>query len=245
MSKRKLREQPGEVIPLHRGGYMGVPNKAFSPGSKVVSQITIRPRNESQRRYLDCIEANKLIFGLGPAGTGKTFLAVLHAMKGYSEMKYNQIILVRPAVEAGEKLGFLPGDIVEKMDPFMNPIYDAMNEYWQDEKIQQMIEHGNIKIVPLAYMRGRTFRHSIIIVDEAQNINEEQMKMLITRFGEGSKMIINGDLTQNDLPRNVKSGLVKGLGLASKGLEDIGSYEFSVSDVVRDPLVQAVLENWD
>lgn len=241
----KLREQPVEHHAPHRGGRMGANPKHTYPGSNVVSQVVIRPRNESQTRYLDAINANKLVFGLGPAGTGKTFIAVLHAMKGFSERQYSQIILVRPAVEAGEKLGFLPGDLVEKMDPFMNPIYDAMNEYWQDEKIQRMIETGDIKIVPLAYMRGRTFRNSAIIVDEAQNINEEQMKMLITRFGEGSKMIINGDMSQNDLPRHVASGLVKAQKLSALNLEDIACFEFSVSDVVRDPLVKTVLEKWD
>lgn len=217
---------------------------AFS-GSKSTTQVVIRPRNQSQTEYYSKIEANKLIFGMGPAGTGKTFLAVLHAMKGFNEMKYNQIILVRPAVEAGEKLGFLPGNLEEKMDPFLNPIYDAMNEYWQDEKIQQMIETGQIKIVPLAFMRGRTFRNAAIIVDEAQNISEDQMKMLITRFGEGSKMIINGDLSQNDLPKNVVSGLLKGIKLAKLGLDTIDYHEFDVKDVVRDELVQTVLENWD
>lgn len=217
---------------------------AFS-GSKSTTQVVIRPRNQSQTEYYSKIEANKLIFGMGPAGTGKTFLAVLHAMKGFNEMKYNQIILIRPAVEAGEKLGFLPGNLEEKMDPFLNPIYDAMNEYWQDEKIQQMIETGQIKIVPLAFMRGRTFRNAAIIVDEAQNISEDQMKMLITRFGEGSKMIINGDLSQNDLPKNVVSGLLKGIKLAKLGLDTIDYHEFDVKDVVRDELVQTVLENWD
>lgn len=239
----KLREQPVERKAPLRGGRMGA--KPLVSGSNVVSQVVITPRNESQAAYLNAINQNKLVFGLGPAGTGKTFVAVLHAMKGYSERQYRNIILVRPAVEAGEKLGFLPGDLVEKMDPFLNPIYDAMNEYWQDEKIQRLIETGDIKIVPLAYMRGRTFRNSVIIVDEAQNITEDQMKMLITRFGEGSKMIINGDMSQNDLPRSAISGLVKAQKLAALGLEDIACFEFDVSDVVRDPLVKVVLENWD
>ncbi len=217
----------------------------FPTSAPMQSLVRITPKNESQAAYIDEMEANNIVFCGGPAGCGKTFLSTLLAIRMYQTKAINKIVLVRPAVEAcGEKLGFLPGDLLDKMDPFLCPIFDAMNEVWQDERIKEMIEEKTIDIVPLGYMRGRTFRHSFVITDEAQNMSEDQMIMLLTRIGEGSKMVISGDESQNDLGTRSKSGLQKGLKLAGK-IPGIGSFMFKKSDSVRHALIGQILEEWE
>lgn len=209
------------------------------------AKIVITPRTEKQARYLEMINSNYITFCVGPAGCGKTFLACLQAAKDLMERRVGKIVLVRPSVTAGEDIGFLPGTLEEKMDPFMAPLYDAFNEYWQNEQIEDMVREKIIEIVPLAFMRGRTFRQSFIIVDEAQNTTRDQMKMALTRFGEDCRMVIAGDVTQNDLRSFQASGLKAGLLLAKHGVEGVDSFEFGVEDVVRHPVVKDVLVGWE
>ncbi|HET8687769.1 MAG TPA: PhoH family protein [Methanosarcina sp.] len=209
------------------------------------SSISITPRSPKQTQYLDMIDSNFVTICVGPAGCGKTFLACLKAMKAFAEYKVSKIVLVRPAIEAGESIGFLPGTLEEKMDPYMAPLFDAFNEYWMPETITKMIEDKEIEIVPLAFMRGRTFRNAFIIVDEAQNITAEQMKMLLTRFGEDCKMVVAGDKTQSDLPYKDVSGLDAALRLSKYGIDGFDHFEFSNEDVVRHRVVRDILEAWD
>lgn len=208
------------------------------------SAYKISPLNLSQKTFLDIIANNDIIFSSGPAGCGKTFLATMSAVRAFQLGEINKIILVRPAVEAcGEKLGFLPGDMLDKMDPFLAPIFDAMNEVWQNERIEEYISQGAIEVVPLGYMRGRTFKHSYVITDEAQNMSEDQMLMLLTRIGEGCKMIIGGDESQSDLSPRISSGLKKGLSLAGRILS-IEKFIFDRKDSVRHPLIEQIIEAW-
>jgi len=200
----------------------------------------IKAKTVGQRHYVDGIKNNTIVFGVGPAGTGKTFLAVAMAVKALREKQVTRIILTRPAIEAGEKLGFLPGDLQSKIDPYLRPLYDALFEMMGAENYQRHIEKGTIEIAPLAYMRGRTLDDSFIILDEAQNATPEQMKMFLTRLGFNSKAVITGDLTQTDLPSTQKSGLAEAVKILG-GVEDILIHHFTDRDVVRHKLVQKII----
>lgn len=200
----------------------------------------IKAKTVGQKRYVDAIRKNTIVFGIGPAGTGKTFLAVAMAVRALRQKQVNRIILTRPAIEAGEKLGFLPGDLQSKIDPYLRPLYDAMFEMMGAENYQRLIEKGSIEIAPLAYMRGRTLDDSFIILDEAQNATPEQMKMFLTRLGFNSKAIITGDLTQTDLPTGQKSGLASAVKILD-GVDDIAIHSFTDKDVVRHKLVQKII----
>jgi phosphate starvation-inducible PhoH-like protein len=194
-----------------------------------------------KKTYIENISNNEINFGIGPAGTGKTYLAVALAVDHLLNEKVDRIILIRPAVEAGEKLGFLPGDLSQKVDPYLRPLYDALYEMLGVEKTEKLLERGIVEIAPLAYMRGRTLNNSFIIVDESQNTTKEQMKMVLTRMGFGSYLVINGDLTQIDLPKNIKSGLSDAIEVL-KDTDGIGFTNFSSSDVVRHPLVKKIID---
>jgi phosphate starvation-inducible PhoH-like protein len=204
----------------------------------------IKARTAGQKKYIDLIKKNTIVFGIGPAGTGKTFLAVAAASTAFRNKEVSRIILTRPAVEAGEKLGFLPGDLQMKIDPYLRPLYDALFEMFGAETYQKHIERGSIEIAPLAYMRGRTLDDSFIILDEAQNTTPEQMKMFLTRLGSGSRAIITGDITQVDLPFGKKSGLTEAMKVL-RGIDDIAIHEFNERDVVRHRLVQKIVVAYD
>ncbi len=204
----------------------------------------IKAKTVGQRRYVEAIEKNTVVFGIGPAGTGKTFLAVAMAVKALREKKVSRIILTRPAIEAGEKLGFLPGDLQSKIDPYLRPLYDAMYEMMGAENYQRNVEKGTIEIAPLAYMRGRTLDDCFIILDEAQNATPEQMKMFLTRLGFNSKAVVTGDLTQTDLPTGQKSGLAVAVKILDE-VEDIYIHAFSDKDVVRHKLVQQIIRAYE
>lgn len=204
----------------------------------------IRPKTVGQKKYVNAIKQNSVVFGIGPAGTGKTFLAVAMAVEALRSKQVSRIILTRPAVEAGEKLGFLPGDLQNKIDPYLRPLYDALFEMMGSENFARHMERGTIEIAPLAYMRGRTLDDSFIILDEAQNTTSEQMKMFLTRLGNRSKAVVTGDPSQTDLPYGKKSGL----GIASRilgGIEDIAIHEFTERDVVRHRLVQKIIKAYE
>ncbi len=204
----------------------------------------IKAKTAGQKHYVDAINKNTIIFGVGPAGTGKTFLAVAMAVKALRDKQVSRIILTRPAIEAGEKLGFLPGDLQSKIDPYLRPLYDALFEMMGAENYQRHIEKGTIEIAPLAYMRGRTLDDSFIILDEAQNSTPEQMKMFLTRLGFNSKAVVTGDLTQTDLPSNQKSGLAEAVKIL-EGVEDIAIHHFTDRDVVRHKLVQRIIQAYE
>lgn len=204
----------------------------------------IRVKTIGQKHYVTTIKKRDVVFGVGPAGTGKTYLAVVLAITALKEGSVKRIILTRPAVEAGESLGFLPGDLQEKVDPYLRPLYDALYDVMGPEQTAKALERGLIEIAPLAYMRGRTLDDSFIILDEAQNTTPEQMKMFLTRLGFGSKMVITGDVTQIDLPKGKKSGLVEAKAILSD-IEEIGFVQFAESDVVRHSLVQKIIVAYD
>lgn len=204
----------------------------------------VRVKNFGQRQYVQAVQHNDVTFGIGPAGTGKTYLAVVMAVAALKSGSVEKIILTRPAVEAGESLGFLPGDLKEKVDPYLRPIYDALYDILGAEHTTRLMDRGVIEIAPLAYMRGRTLDNAFVILDEAQNTTPAQMKMFLTRLGFGSKMIVNGDVTQIDLPRNANSGLVQ----AQRILQDIAHISFvsfSAADVVRHPVVASIISAYD
>lgn len=204
----------------------------------------IKAKTIGQKKYIKAIKSNTIVLGLGPAGTGKTFLAVAMAVEALRQKTVARIILTRPAVEAGERLGFLPGDLQSKIDPYLRPLYDALFEMLGAENFQKYMERGTIEIAPLAYMRGRTLDDSFIILDEAQNTTGEQMKMFLTRLGYNSKAVVTGDLSQTDLPRGVKSGLSAAATIL-KNIEGIGIFEFSERDVVRHHLVRKIITAYD
>lgn len=204
----------------------------------------IRVKTIGQKHYVTTIKKNDIVFGIGPAGTGKTYLAVVLAIAALKEGSVKRIILTRPAVEAGENLGFLPGDLQEKVDPYLRPLYDALYDVMGPDQTAKALERGLIEIAPLAYMRGRTLDDSFIILDEAQNTTPEQMKMFLTRLGFGSKMVITGDVTQIDLPRGKKSGLIEARSIL-QNIEEIGFVDFVESDVVRHSLVQKIIVAYD
>lgn len=216
--------------------------------SKVVATThrgrPIKAKTLGQAEYLELIDKNSLVFGIGPAGTGKTYLAVVMAVRALRAKVVNRIVLTRPAVEAGEKLGFLPGDLQEKIDPYLRPLYDALYDLLGPETAQRYVEKGTIEIAPLAYMRGRTLDDSFIILDEAQNTTPEQMKMFLTRLGFASQAVVTGDVTQVDLPRSHYSGLVEIQGIL-KNIPDIAFHHFVAADVVRSPLVQKIIQAYE
>jgi phosphate starvation-inducible PhoH-like protein len=204
----------------------------------------IRAKTIGQREYIQAIRHKDVVFGIGPAGTGKTYLAVVMATQALKNGHVKRIILTRPAVEAGESLGFLPGDLKEKVDPYLRPLYDALNDIYGSEQTQRLIERGTIEIAPLAYMRGRTLDDAFVILDEAQNTTHQQMKMFLTRLGFGSKMVITGDKTQIDLPKNTESGLI----VAERTLKYVKSIHFQVleqGDVVRHPIVAKIIQAYE
>jgi phosphate starvation-inducible protein PhoH and related proteins len=203
--------------------------------------IRVAPKTINQKRYVDSIRRSTVTFGIGPAGTGKTFLAVAMAAAALSRREGNRIILTRPAVEAGERLGFLPGDMMAKVDPYLRPLFDALHDMLDPERVAQHLDRGVIEIAPLAFMRGRTLNDSFVILDEAQNTSPEQMKMFLTRLGFGSKVVVTGDITQIDLPRDNSSGLVQ-VGDILEEIDDIAFVRFGGEDVVRHKLVQRIVE---
>ena len=204
----------------------------------------VKCKTVGQRRYIDCINKNPVVFGIGPAGTGKTYLAVCMAVQAFKQKQAEKIILTRPAVEAGEKLGFLPGDLQTKVDPYLRPLYDALQEMLGADAYTKLMERGVIEIAPLAYMRGRTLSNAFIILDEAQNTTREQMKMFLTRLGDGSKMVVTGDVTQIDLPEGKISGLNDAVRILD-GVEGIGVVYLTDKDVVRNPVVTNIVRAYD
>jgi len=220
--------------------------KAISNNNVCVTSTgkTVKPKTIGQQKYVDAIKSNTIVFGVGPAGTGKTYLAVAMAVKAMRSHEINKIILTRPAVEAGEKLGFLPGDLQEKVDPYLRPLYDSLFEMFGADTFTRLLEKGNIEVAPLAYMRGRTLDDAFIILDEAQNTTCEQIKMFLTRLGFNSKIVITGDITQIDLPDKRKSGLIEATKVL-KDVEDIEIIKFTDVDVVRHKLVQDIIRAYE
>ncbi|MFT5718731.1 MAG: phosphate starvation-inducible PhoH-like protein [Oleiphilaceae bacterium] len=218
----------------------------FPADAKLIKtpRTSVKPRGGNQNNYVEGIKKHDINFGIGPAGTGKTYLAVACAVEALSNEEVKRILLVRPAVEAGEKLGFLPGDLAQKIDPYLRPLYDALYEMIGFEQVARLIEKSIIEIAPLAFMRGRTLNNAFIILDESQNTTPEQMKMFLTRIGFGSTAVITGDLTQTDLPKGSKSGLAQALHVLND-VKGIGSTTFIASDVVRHPIVQRIVEAYN
>jgi phosphate starvation-inducible PhoH-like protein len=204
----------------------------------------IAPKGATQKAYVDLVRGNDIVFAVGPAGTGKTYLAMAFAVRALLDKQVRRIILTRPAVEAGERLGFLPGTLEEKVDPYLRPLYDALHDMIDAERLERFMADGTVEVAPLAFMRGRTLNDSFIVLDEAQNTTPEQMKMFLTRMGFGSKAVITGDITQTDLPRGQRSGLRDALELV-EGIRGIGKVQFSDQDVVRHPLVAALIRAYD
>ncbi|HPD82460.1 MAG: PhoH family protein [Alphaproteobacteria bacterium] len=213
-------------------------------GIKTSKSKLISPRSPNQAKYIDTIRSHDMVFGVGPAGTGKTFLAVAAAVQMFQEGLIERMVFCRPAVEAGEKLGFLPGDMLEKINPYLRPIYDALNEMMPGEDISKRIEKGEIEIAPLAFMRGRTLKNAFVVLDEAQNTTSMQMKMFLTRMGEGTRMVITGDPSQIDLPPGTQSGLKEAMSILSH-VPEVPFIHFDAKDVVRHKLVTKIIEAYD
>ncbi|MEM1382901.1 MAG: PhoH family protein [Pseudomonadota bacterium] len=231
---RARADEPGEQLDMFPGGRMEIRTR----------KKTIAPRSTAQRRYVAELYRHELVFGIGPAGTGKTYLAVAAAVAMLIEGRVERIVLSRPAVEAGERLGFLPGTEKEKMDPYMRPLYDALGDMLPGKQLAKLMEESKIEIAPLAFMRGRTLANSFVVLDEAQNTTEMQMKMFLTRLGENARMVVTGDPSQIDLPRGTASGLVDAMRILD-GVSGIGFVRFSARDVVRHPLVAKIIEAYD
>lgn len=241
---RMSAETIEQIIKMLGAGNPDAPTDVL--GLKILSGRgrSIRPKTVNQKSYVDAIEDSTITFGIGPAGTGKTFLAMAMAVAALQDKQVSRIILTRPAVEAGEKLGFLPGSLTDKIDPYLRPLYDALHDMVNPETIPQLLEAGTIEVAPLAYMRGRTLNDAFVILDEAQNTTSEQMKMFLTRLGFGSKMVVTGDITQVDLPGNT----VSGLRMASEvleGIQDISLCRLDASDVVRHRLIADIVSAYD
>lgn len=213
-------------------------------GIKTYKNTLISPRSPNQSKYIEAIRKNDMVFGVGPAGTGKTFLAVAAAVEMYKNGDIERMIFCRPAVEAGEQLGFLPGDMLEKIDPYLRPIYDALHDMMPGEEIPKKIERGNIEIAPLAFMRGRTLKNAFVVLDEAQNTTSMQMKMFLTRMGQGTRMVITGDPSQIDLPPGTNSGLKEAMSILSH-VPEVPFIHFDANDVVRHKLVTKIIEAYD
>jgi len=239
---RELRMGGGEDA----GGLDGDQLELFKGGAVEIKtrKKLVEPRTDAQKAYVKALFAHELAFGIGPAGTGKTYLAVAVGVHMFIEGHVDRIILSRPAVEAGEKLGYLPGDMKEKVDPYMQPLYDALNDFLPGKQVQKLIEEKHIEIAPLAFMRGRTLSNAFVVLDEAQNATSMQMKMFLTRLGEGSRMVVTGDRTQIDLPRGVPSGLADAERLLTT-IPQISFNYFTARDVVRHPLVAAIIEAYE
>lgn len=253
-----------ELVPIARAGTPMTPDavrcaigmltsSAAAPSDVMTANIvssrgrTIRPKTLGQKAYVDAIDANTITFGIGPAGTGKTYLAMAKAVNALQSKQVNRIVLTRPAVEAGERLGFLPGTLSEKIDPYLRPLYDALHDMVDPESIPKLIAAGTVEVAPLAYMRGRTLNDAFIILDEAQNTSAEQMKMFLTRLGFNSKVVVTGDVTQVDLPGGVRSGLRVVQGIL-EGIDDVAFCRLTSADVVRHRLVSEIIdayERWD
>jgi len=229
-----IEESPAHQLEMFQGGKVEIKTR----------KKLVEPRTEAQRAYVGALMAHELAFGIGPAGTGKTYLAVAMAVNHFIAGRVDRIILARPAVEAGERLGFLPGDMKEKVDPYMQPLYDALHDFLPGKQVGKLMEEKTIEIAPLAFMRGRTLANAAVVLDEAQNATAMQMKMFLTRLGEGSRMAITGDRTQVDLPRGIASGLAEAERLLS-GLDGISFSYFTGKDVVRHPLVAKIIHAYD
>src|ERR1700761_8924647 len=250
---RELSELVGqghEVAPGTVEAVVGALSEHESP-ARILDDVVWRhratkvaPKTVNQKRYVDSIRNSTITFGIGPAGTGKTFLAVAMAAAALTRREVNRIILTRPAVEAGERLGFLPGDLMAKIDPYLRPLFDALHDMLDPEKVATHLERNVIEVAPLAFMRGRTLNDSFVILDEAQNTSPEQMKMFLTRLGFGSKMVVTGDITQVDLPREQQSGLIV-VGDILEGIDGVEFVRFGGEDVVRHKLVQRIVEAYD
>ena len=234
--------------PSSRHGHAGDDSTLLFPPSDLTiiktQKKVIKPYSPRQAAYIQTLGSNELVFALGPAGTGKTYIAVAMAVAMFTAGKVERIILSRPAVEAGEKLGFLHGDLKEKIDPYLRPLYDALYDMMPGEKLTRYMEDGVIEVAPLAFMRGRTFSNAFVILDEAQNTTPTQMKMFLTRMGEGSRLVITGDLTETDLPKDVKSGLGDAIRKV-EGIDGIGTVRFADKDVVRHPLAAKIIQAYD
>ena len=231
-------------LSLHSAKFEDKENEESNSIKIKTPRTLVSPRGKNQIAYLDNIKNSDLTFGIGPSGTGKTFLAVACAVDDLIKEKIRKIVLVRPAVEAGEKLGFLPGDLSSKIDPYLRPLYDALHDMLGAERVTRLVERDVIEIAPLAYMRGRTLREAFIIMDEGQNTTIEQMKMFLTRLGFGSKAVVNGDLSQIDLPKNITSGLKHSIEVL-KNVDSIKFTKFGAKDVVRHSLVQEIVQAYD
>ncbi len=252
----KLLEMQRKGDPINRGRIRYAIDLAKEGNADMISQIMgdviaitsrgkqVKCKTLGQKRYMQALKKHELVFGVGPAGTGKTYLAVAQAVLAFKNKEVERIILTRPAVEAGEKLGFLPGDLQTKVDPYLRPLYDALQEFLGLETYKNLTERGAIEVAPLAYMRGRTLNNAFIILDEAQNCSNEQMKMFLTRFGEGSRVVVTGDITQIDLPKERTSGLVSALKIL-EGVEGISIVRLSHKDVVRHELVQRIITAYE
>jgi len=252
----KLLDMQRKGEPINRGRIRYAIDIAKDGNAELIKEIMgdvvaltnrgkqIKCKTLGQKKYIQALKTHELVFGVGPAGTGKTYLAVAMAVVAFKNKEVERIILTRPAVEAGEKLGFLPGDLQNKVDPYLRPLYDALQEFFGLETYKQLMERGAIEVAPLAYMRGRTLNNAFIILDEAQNTSIEQMKMFLTRFGEGSRIVVTGDVTQIDLPKEKMSGLVHAIRVLD-GVEGISVVKLTHKDVVRHELVQRIIQAYE